>query len=304
MTKYSVVTGPTGAVGVALINELVKNDYIVYAICRPHSSRINNIPKHENVKIIECDINELKNLANLIENEIYSFYHLAWEGTYGASRNDEMLQMNNIKSTIDAVNVAKQLKTKVFIGVGSQSEFGNTNKKKAPNDFCNPDNFYGAAKLSSMYMSKVLCSKLEIKHVWCRIFSLFGPGDGEYTLIMSTLKKLLSAQDCDFTKGEQIWDYIYSKDAAVILRKAAEIGKDNSIYCVASGHTKTLREYIESMAKVVGSKSKLNFGAIPYFPNQVMNLTADVSAIKEDLNFECTYTFEEGIKELIEGLKK
>ncbi len=78
----AVVTGPTGAVGVALIEELVHNNWEVAAVVRPFSHRISSIPKHTRVKVVECDIAELETLPRLLEENYDAFYHFAWEGTY------------------------------------------------------------------------------------------------------------------------------------------------------------------------------------------------------------------------------
>ena len=301
--KNAIITGPTGAVGVALINELINNNIKIYAVCRPNSKRINNLPKSKLVQVVECAMSDYSSLPSLINDKVDVFYHFAWDGTYGASRNDEYLQNNNILYSIDSVNVAKELGCKVYVGAGSQSEYGCTDSMKYVTDNCNPNNFYGAAKLSASYMTRVLCEKYNIRHNWCRIFSLFGPCDGDYTMIMSSVKKMLNNEECNFTKGEQIWDYIYSKDAAKAFRLVAETGKNGSIYNIASGETRLLKDYILSMHNIVNSKCKINMGSIPYYEHQPMNLTACIDNLKEDTGFNPSYTFELGIEDLIKNLK-
>lgn len=300
----AVITGPTGAVGIALINELINNGSYVYAVCHRGSKRIDNIPKHDNVKVVECDLDELNLLIDVLPHNIDAFYHFAWDGTYGESRNNVESQMMNIKYSLDSVFVAKELGCKVYIGAGSQSEFGHSNNQKGPKDYCDPDNFYGAAKLSAAHMTRVYCKQFGIRHIWCRIFSLFGPYDGSYTMIMSSINKMINNEECNFTKGEQIWDYIYSKDAARAFRLVAEKGKDGSIYCFASGQTRLLKDYIISLHQIVNPNCKINIGLIPYYEHQAMNLSADVSNLKEDTGFEPKYTFEEGIKDLLNDILK
>ena len=298
-----VITGPTGAVGVALINEFISKNVEIYAICRVNSKRINNIPKNKLVHIIECNMDQYKYLINVLPHDIDVFYHFAWDGTYGESRNNSVIQTKNIEYSMDSVFLAQKLNCKVYIGAGSQSEYGHTNSMKGPFDPCFPDNFYGASKLATSYMTRTYCSQVGIKHIWCRIFSLFGPYDGEYTMIMSSIKKMLNNEECQFTAGEQIWDYIYSKDAAKAFRLIAEKGIDGSVYCIASGNTRRLKDYINSMHMLVNNNCKISFGTIPYYEHQAMNLVADVSNLKKDTGFEPTYTFEEGIIDLVGIIK-
>ena len=302
--KKAIITGPTGAVGVSLINELLSHNYKVTAVCRRHSKRISSIPLSKKVKIIECNQSDLLTLANELDHNYDYFYHFSWDGTYGDSRQNVSLQMENINATLVAVELAKILNCKAFIGAGSQSEFGHVDGVLHPFMPCNPDNGYGIAKLAAGQLSRILCQQYGIKHIWCRIVSLYGPYDGTHTLIMSTILKLLRKERLLFTKGEQIWDYIYNKDAAKAFRLVAEKGKDGSIYCFGSGKTRLLKDYIKVLGDAIDKDAVLNFGVLDYFPNQVMHLEPDINNLIEDTGFRPTYSFEEGIRETIDWVKQ
>ncbi len=298
--KKAIITGPTGAVGISLINELISNGIEVTAVCRRNSKRIKSIPHSDLVKIIECNIDEYSTLSNKLSKDYDVFYHFAWDGTYGETRQDLYLQVSNIIYTIDAVHLAKELGCSVFIGAGSQSEFGHVEGILHPYMPCNPDNGYGMAKLAAGKMSRLECNKLGIRHEWCRIVSLYGPYDGEYTMVMSGIKKMLSGERPQYTKGEQIWDYIYSKDAARAFRLVAESGKDGSIYCFGTGKTRTLKDYIFAIRDAINPSIEIGVGEVDYYPNQVMHLEADISNLTEDTGFIPKYSFEEGIRETID----
>jgi len=298
-----VITGPTGAIGTALVDEMIEQNIEVYCVCHKGSKRINKITQNSLVHIIECDLSELNSLTSIIHNKIDAFFHLAWfGGTYGKSRDDVSNNMINIKYTMDAIKVAKVLGCKSFIGAGSQSEYGNVNEVKTPNTLPNPESMYAASKLSSMYIGKLYAKQLGIRFNWCRIFSVFGPNDSENTMIMSSIKQMMRGGKSMFTKGEQLWDYIYSKDCALALRLIAENGKNDQIYNIASGDVRHLSDYIKSLHKLVNPKAIINIGAIPYFEHQAMNLTANIDPLLE-LGFKPNYTFEEGIKDLLSKIK-
>ncbi len=301
--KKVLITGPTGAIGTALVDEMINNNIEVYCVCHKSSKRINNIAKSPVVHIVECDIDELESLVTLINEPIDAFFHLAWYGgTIGSSRNDVYNNIINIKYTMDAIKVAKELGCKVFIGSGSQSEYGNVNETKSPNTLPNPESMYAASKLSSMYIGKLYAKQLGIRFNWCRIFSVFGPNDGENTMIMSSIRQMMRGGVSIFTKGEQLWDYIYSKDCALALRLIAENGKNDQIYNIASGDVRYLSDYIKSLHKLVNPKAEINIGGIPYFEHQAMNLTANIDPLLE-LGFKPKYTFEEGIKDLLSKME-
>lgn len=298
--KKAIITGPTGAVGVSLIQELIQRQVAVTAVCRPDSARLEMIPVHPLVDIVQCDVSELSHLTEQLSHDYDAFYHFAWDGTYGASRQDMRRQMLNVLYTLDAVHLAAALGCSVFIGAGSQSEFGHVEGILRPDMPCRPDNGYGIAKLAAGRMSRLECQKLGLRHIWCRIVSLYGPYDGAHTMVRSTIRKLLAGERPQCTKGDQVWDYIYSKDAARAFRLAAERGRDGAVYCFGTGTTRLLREYIYAIRDAVDPAMDIGIGEIDYYPNQVMHLEADISNLAADTGFVPRYSFEEGIRETVQ----
>ena len=302
--KKVIITGPTGAVGVSLIQELIAHNIEVTAICRPASKRLSSIPKHPLVRIVECGVDQLLTLKDQLDHDYDAFYHFAWDGTYGDSRQDLYRQANNMLYTLDAVHLAHAAGCSVFVGAGSQSEFGHVEGVLHPDMPCAPDNGYGIAKLDAGRMSRLECRKLGIRHEWCRIVSLYGPFDGQYTMVMSGIYKMLRGERPQYTKGDQVWDYIYSKDAARAFRLVAEKGKDGSIYCFGTGKPRLLKDYILAIRDAVNPELEVGLGELPYYPNQVMHLEADISNLTEDTGFVPQYSFEEGIRETVEWAKQ
>lgn len=143
-----IITGATGMIGRTLIEYLLKKNIEILAIIRKESQRAENLPKHKNLQVIECN---LDNICNLKTNENYydTFFHLAWDGTFGKARDDVYTQNLNIKYTLDAVKLAKEMGCNSFIGAGSQAEFGRIEGKISENTNTNPENAYGIAKLAA-----------------------------------------------------------------------------------------------------------------------------------------------------------
>lgn len=299
-----IITGPTGSVGRALIEKCIENEVKVTAVCRPESPRILQIPKHPNVQIKECGLNELEKLGDALDTDYDVFYHFGWDGTFGDSRNNVQGQLKNIQYTLQAVELAAKLNCQTFIGAGSQAEYGRNEGKLSADTPVNPENGYGIAKLCAGQMSRILCEQKNIKHIWTRLLSIYGPGDGEATMVMSTIRKLLMGETPDFTKSEQLWDYLYSKDAAKALYLLGEKGKSGKVYCIGSGQARPLRDYIECIRDCINPKAELGIGNIPYGENQVMCLCADIQDLVRDTDFCPDYSFETGIEETIAWYKE
>lgn len=304
--KKVVMTGPTGSIGIALIQQCIAQGIRVLAIVRPHSKRTDRIPRSPLVQVLACSLDTLCDLDEkaLERAGVESFdydvcYHFAWEATIGSGRNDMKLQTANIGYALDAVALAARLGCHTFVGAGSQAEYGRWEEKLSEYTPTFPESGYGMAKLCAGAMTRLECSRLGMRHVWARILSVYGPGDGEQTMISTVIRKLLAGEIPALTAGIQQWDYLHCRDAANAMYLLGEKGRDGSIYCVGSGNARPLREYIEILRDCINPALALDFGAVAYGPQQIMYLCADIEKLTEDTGFIPEVDFEDGIRETI-----
>lgn len=301
--QRAILTGATGAIGIALIKELVAHNVEVLVLCREGSKRNERIPEHPLVHKRFCDLAQLSMLQREEEKTYDVFYHFGWCGTTGNARNDMQLQTQNIKYTLDALEAAIRFGCHTFIGAGSQAEYGRLDGLLHQDTPAFPENGYGMAKLCAGQMTRLKAFQAGIRPIWVRILSVYGPGDGAQSLVMSVIHSALAKESPKCTKGEQKWDYLYSKDAARAFRLIGEKGKAGRIYVLGSGQVAPLAEYILQICKAAGTNVTPNLGAIPYAANQVMYLGADISALAADTGFQPEISFEEGIRETIDWVK-
>lgn len=296
--KTVVITGPTGAIGSALCSELLAQGVFVYAIVRPKSNRINNIPKSTNLKIIECELSNLQSLSNL-EIKADAFFHLGWDKTTVLGRDDVNSQLKNIDYTLSAVDLANSLGCSVFIGAGSQAEYGVKDCALNGDTPVNPQSAYGIAKYTAGKLANIKCSSLGLRFCWCRILSVYGKNDGENTLISYLINSFKQNIAPSLTKCEQVWDYIYSEDIASALIAVAKKGVNGRVYCLGSGNPRTLKEYVIAVRDIVNKNCEINFGKKDYYPHQPMYLVADITDLVTDTGWQPKYSFEEGISRLL-----
>lgn len=301
--KKVIVTGATGMIGASMIEQMVADGIEVTAVIRPNSPKRSNLIEHENIKVVECDVNCLLDLKVKLEKEYDTFYHFAWDGTYGDSRNDAMLQERNVRNTLEAVELAHALGCKVFVGAGSQAEFGFVEGELSDRIPKNPITGYGIAKYTAGKLSAVMCERLGMRQSWGRIVSTYGPRDNSYTMVMSSVIGMIKGERMSFTKGDQIWDYVYGGDCSKAFYLIGKYGKHGKAYTIGSGKSKLLREYIEIIRDVVNPELEIGIGERDYYPNQVMRLTADISELTADTGFVPEVDFAEGIRRTMEWYK-
>ena len=304
--KKAVISGATGAIGRALTEALTAAGIEVLLLVHKGSPRAAEMPVSPLVRKIACDIEDFAKIVSVTGTPYDLFFHLAWAGTYGAAREDAALQERNVNGAADAVRLAARLGCHTFVGVGSQAEYGHVpvgtriSEEQAP---C-PITAYGRAKCEAHLRTRTLCAAYGIRHVWARVFSVYGPFDRPETLVMSVISALLRGETPALTRGEQHWDYLYSTDAARALLLLAEKGKNGECYNVASGNTRPLADYVTDIRNTLSPDAHISFGARPYRKGEAMNLSADIARLQRDTGFVPAVPFDEGIRQTAQYCKK
>ena len=295
--KKIIVTGATGCVGSAIVRRALAQGMEVTCIVHEGSKRLGNLPQDERVKIVECNLSNYNSLN--IDGQHDAFIHMAWEKTFGASRDDAEAQTRNIQYTLDACHLAKRCGCQVFVGAGSQAEYGLQTVDLTPNIPVNPESGYGIAKYAAGKLSAMLCKSLGIRQNWVRILSVYGPNDGENTLISYVIRELKAGRSPELTKCEQTWDYLYADDAGDAILAVAEKGIDSKSYPLGSGGGRKLSDYIKDIRDIVNPSVEIQFGSKDYYPHQPMHLVADIQDLIDDTGWKPRFTFADGLQTMI-----
>lgn len=300
--KRIIVTGASSFLGIRLVKKLLAIRHSVIAVVRRKSTGLNLLGAHPNLQIIELNLSEYYRLSEVISAPIDLFFALAWNGTRGEDRDNYALQQSNYDYSIAAVHAAIQMGCKKIITAGSQAEYGLYNQKISETTEEKPVTQYGKFKLKFYRASLDLCNRAGVTLVEPRFFSVYGPGDFEDTLVISTLRQMLVNKPCNFTPGIQMWDFLFVDDAIDAVLCLAESTCEEGVYNLGSGIAKPLKEYIYEMRELTSSRSSLNFGAIPYSKAGMVSIEPDISKIVEKTGWMPKVSFEKGIKQIIETM--
>lgn len=294
-----VITGATSFIGLELIDLLLQCGHEVVAVCRPQSMGIPKIPY--GVQIVFAEMSEYGNLPKLIPNANV-FINLAWGGTGHGGRNVIDVQKENIACSTSAIFAADKMGCSAFLEAGSQAEYGSTSDSQQEDGICMPFSEYGKAKLEVKRIGFELAEKLGIKYIHLRIFSMFGENDHPWTLVMSSLDKMLANEQVDLSPCTQNWNFVYVKDAVqMILALCSYAFYDSSfkheVYNIASLDTRPLKCFVEEMKQIVKSESILNYGA--NIPANFVSLQPDMTKTLKASSFDKFHSFGEVIKLII-----
>ena len=301
--KKVVVTGSTGTIGVALVNYLTSKNIKCVLINIPEFVTKNVYNNLELITFIDGSLEDYLELMkkNDLPRDCDGFIHLAWAGSFGPRRDNVALQIKNIQGTMEAITLAKEMGCKAFVGAGSQAEYGKGVEEIS--HIVNPINVYGVAKFSAGQLGKILSKQIGIRFNWVRIFSVFGPNLPSGSLVQYVVSSLLDGVSPRLTKCEQMWDFLYTEDAAEALFAVLSNGVDGKVYELGSGMTGTIRSFLETIPNLLNVSANIDFGAIPYPENQIMNMCADVSELKKDTSWTPKHTFSDGVLAIAKSIQ-
>lgn len=296
-----VVTGATSMIGRALINRCLEKNIEVLAIVRKKSGRLHRLPESDLLKVFECDLDSLWKMK-AAEKNYDVFYHFAWANTSKENRDNPVLQEQNLRYSLDAVELAYRLGCRKFVGAGSQAEYGFIDGMIGPDTPANPSISYGIAKYAAGKFCEKRCLQLGMNFIWGRIFSVYGCYDNEGTMLNYAIDSFLKKEQPVFTAATQYWDYLYEDDAGMIFFLLGAKNVSGGIYCIANGDIRPLKEFILELNKCFDGDISCSFARDT--EGYTVSLRPDVSSLKKEIQYTPQTTFRQGISKVIEYRKR
>lgn len=270
-----LLTGANGFIGSHVGDEIVKLGWEIIATHRSNSDLTNTCNFAPTTKWINIEKIDWK--EKVIEFNPQIIIHCAWIGVNEEERNNIAIQLQNLLFVGDLLHISKVCKVSKFIGLGSQAEYGTISEIVNESYPVAPNSAYGITKDATHQIIKNYCTIINTKWFWLRLFSFFGERQPKTWLIPSIAKKAQIGESIDTTFGEQQYAYLYVKDLAVAICKLAKSNIDSDLFVISARKTIKLKDLIAKIRDLGNPNCKINYGSIPYRPNQSMIIKGDSS---------------------------
>lgn len=293
-----IITAANSFIGRRLCKVLTDAGHFVYAVVRNYFTDKKMFDECQNLTLVYSDMDEYGKLYEKIDCSCDIGIALAWNGTRGKERDDQPLQEKNCRNSVSSVHSFIRKGCHIIMTAGSQAEYGprNTTEKVQETDVCNPNTEYGRYKLKFFQQASRICESHRVRLIEPRFFSLYGPDDSDKTMIVSIIRNMLRNAPCELTLCIQMWDFLYIDDAVEALFKLLQSESAEGVYNLGSGISRQLKDYIDIMKNITGSKSTLLYGAVAYPVTGIVHTNPSIMRLRETIDWEPKVSFEEGIQ--------
>lgn len=286
MKKIIVITGINGFLGSHLASYL-SQEYQIIGLVRDikNSSRIVD----SNYTLLSSDSKSITDLFNIFE--IYAVIHTATVYKPKVSI-EELLQTNLLLPTL-LYEKASQNNVKAFINTDTFFNFENSKY-----DYLNS---YTLSKQNCLFWLKSIQGNCKLINM--KLHHIYGPNDSDSKFVMVMLNKLKNNESTiSLTAGQQKRDFIFISDVCeaykVVLSSivSGNLVDDFNEFEVGTGQSISIADFLLKAKELSGSSSFLEFGALPYRENEIMDATANNVKLlqlgwtpKTDLNSGISY---------------
>jgi nucleoside-diphosphate-sugar epimerase len=290
-----LITGAAGFVGAATLRAALAAGHKVAGVLRPGCAA----PRLQGLagRFTPCVL-DLRDAA-AVAAALAAFrpdgvLHLAWAGVGNAARFDRTQFADNLEPACALVDAAAAAGARVFVGLGSQGEYGAGNPMRE-DGLPTPTTLYGAAKVAALFLTRQLAAQAGLRHAWLRLFSTYGPADNPGWLIPMLVTEMLAGRRPRLTLGTQRWDWLHVEDVARSIIAVAETEEAQGVFNLGSGTAVTVRSVAERIRDLAAPGMELVFGEVPFRPDQVMHMQADISRLVAATGWRPAIAIEDGL---------
>ncbi len=209
---------------------------------------------------------------------------------------------SNLKVLLNLFERYKEDKhLKLFIQFGSSEEYGSEGSPFVETMREVPNSPYALVKQLTVNTALMLHANYGFPSMVVRPGNLFGKYQNKSKFIPYIISQLQEGKSINVTPCEQKRDYIYASDFAWCIGELLANYKHclGEIINVASGESVSLKSIIETCKAVIGKNVEINYGALPYRENEVMDLKCSVEKLSKIISKPICFGINKRLQEYI-----
>lgn len=297
------VTGVAGFLGSHIADCFINDGFKVVGCDNLLGGDLENIP--QKVEFYNTDCNNLEELVK-ISKGCSIFYNCAATAYEGLSSFSPHLVTNNVfQNSVAVFSAAIQNKAKRIVHCSSMARYGKNKTPFTEDQFPNPVDPYGIAKLASEQTLKALCNVHGIEYCIAVPHNIIGPRqkyDDPYRNVASIMINMMlqGRQPIIYGDGEQKRCFSFIEDCIFCLKEMAFSNKVvGEIVNIGPDEEPISINYL---AEVIANHLKFNLNPtyLPDRPLEVKTATCSSNKARALLGYKTKTNLSDGIKKTID----
>lgn len=323
-----LVTGAAGFIGFHVSQRLLAaghqvvgidnlNDY--YDVNLKHA-RLNLIKANPGFTFIEMDLADRDAMASLFgQNRFQRVIHLgAQAGVRYSIENPHAYADANLIGHLNILEGCRHHKIEHLLYASSSSVYGLNRKMpfSTEDSVDHPVSLYAATKKANELMSHTYSHLYQLPTTGLRFFTVYGPWGRPDMALFKFTRAMIAGEAIDvYNQGQMKRDFTYIDDITEAIVRLQDVipQKDDHwtvetgspatssapyrVYNIGNSQPVTLMSYIEAIEKALGITANKNL--MPMQPGDVLETSADTSALFEAIGFKPQTGVEEGVKKFV-----
>jgi len=289
--KNILLTGTTGYLGSRLGRQLLSDGYSLVAVHHSNDKQFEYDEKFKDlvtkVYLADTSVSEI-----FEQNKIDGIIHTST--LYGRSGEQiaDIIKAN-VVFPVELITNAIKNDVKFFI-----------NTDTILNKYVSP---YALTKNNVTEWMKMFSD--DIKMVDVKLDHFYGPKDQNTKFVAAMVEKLMrNDEKIDLTEGTQTRDFIYIDDVINVYRtilnhlEKITLGQV-AIFEIGTNKKTSIRYVVQKLKELTGASTTLNFGAVPYRKNEVLDYDINTTAINL-LGWSPKVMIDDGLQRIVKAEKE
>jgi len=256
------------------------------------------------LEIVKADVRNTEVVSRIVRDADFVIHTAAYVSVEESMSRPELYIENNVLSTLAVARICLEARVPV-IYISSAAVYGEPIELPITESHpINPISPYGLSKLFGEQILD-LYSRYGLESIILRLFNVYGIGQtGSYAGVITRFitNALRGEKLVIYGDGEQTRDFIHVRDVA----RAIELAIKRQVYGekinIASGKPVTIKRLAEIIREIACRECPIEYQ--PPRLGDIRHSYADISKARRILGFEPSISLEEGIKELIDSMKR
>ncbi|WP_455814718.1 NAD-dependent epimerase [Pseudomonas graminis] len=329
--KY-LVTGAAGFIGFHVTQRLLTAGHQVvgldnlndYYDVNLKTARLDLINPHPEFTFVKGDLADREGMAELFRTHRFQrVIHLAAQAGVRYSLENPLAYADaNLIGHLNILEGCRHNKVEHLLYASSSSVYGLNRKMPFSTDDSvdHPVSLYAATKKANELMSHTYSHLYGIPTTGLRFFTVYGPWGRPDMALFKFTRAILAGEKIDvYNHGQMRRDFTYIDDIAEAVVRLQDVipqadkdwtVEDGSpatssapyrVYNIGNSQPVTLMAYIEALENALGQVADKNM--LPMQPGDVMETSADTTALYQVIGFKPKTSVEEGVASFVEWYK-